>query len=61
MPTPFSIYNTLVDVMCSHCNASILRKCKAQSETKRCACMIVCINNILKRDDEEYPIKVPKV
>jgi len=61
MSSPYSVYNTIVDVMCTHCNATIFRKCKDQNEDGRCACMIVCINNILKRDDEEYPTKLPKV
>jgi len=58
---PHSIYNKLIDMMCSHCNTSIFRKCKDQSEHIRCKTMIHCMERIMKRDDEEYPVKLPKV
>lgn len=58
---PYAVYNALVDHMCAHCNRTVFRKCGEQSEDARCKCVIRCMTAILKRDDEEYPIKVPTV
>ena len=61
MTDPYSIYNALVDQMCSHCNQTIRRRCQSRMEDTRCKTMIYCMEHIMKRDDEEYPVKAPKV
>ena len=60
MTDPYSIYNTVVDLMCVHCNARVFEKCKSQHEDARCKTMIKCMGEILKREDEMYPVKLPK-
>jgi len=61
MTSPHDIYNTIIDIMCIHCNNSIRRKCHLQDEDTRCKTKIKCMKDILSRDDEMYPIKLPKV
>ena len=61
MTDPYDIYNAVIDIMCSHCNRSVRDKCRDLSEDKRCKTKIHCMKRILKRDDEEYPTKLPKV
>lgn len=61
MTDPYSVYNKIVDIMCVHCNPRIFEKCKSQHEDARCKTMCVCIEQILGRNDENYPVKLPKV
>lgn len=57
-----AVYEAVVKLMCrGHCNPTLYKKCKALSEKDRCATKIICMNNILKRDDEEYPIELPRL
>lgn len=57
-----SVYEAVVDIMCrGHCNPGLYRKCRALSEKDRCATKIICMKNILKPDDEEYPIELPRL
>lgn len=58
---PHSVYNALVDHMCAHCNRSVFKKCIALPEDRRCKTKIYCMQRILKRDDEEYPVRLPGV
>ena len=61
MTDVYDVYNAVIDIMCSHCNRTIFKKCTALPESERCATKICCMNQILKRDDEEYPVKLPHV
>ena len=61
MTDPYDVYNAVIDIMCAHCNKTIFRKCTEQTEDKRCKTKIVCMHRILKRDDEEYPTRLPKI
>jgi hypothetical protein len=61
MTDPYDVYNAVIDIMCSHCNRSIRDKCRDLPEDTRCKTKIHCMHQILKRDDEEYPIRLPKV
>lgn len=61
MTDVYDIYNAVIDLMCSHCNQSIRHKCGHLNEDTRCKTKIHCMKLILKRDDEEYPAKLPKV
>ena len=63
MTDPYTVYNALIDIMCSRCNPKTFRRCKDQDEDKRCQTMIRCIKFVLVVDDEKYPtelIKEPK-
>jgi hypothetical protein len=61
MTSPHDVYNTVIDLMCRHCNKSIFRQCGLLDEDTRCKTKIKCMKDILKRDDEMYPIELPKV
>ncbi len=61
MSDPYSIYNAITDIMCVHCNKTIRKKCNDRDEDTRCKTKILCMNQILKIDYEEYPIKLPNV
>jgi len=61
MTDPYDVYNTVIDIMCSHCNKSIKYKCRHLPEDIRCKTKIICMKRILKRDDEEYPVELPRV
>ena len=55
------VYEAVVDIMCRHCNCDLYQKCKRLSEHDRCAIKIICMKNILKRDDEMYPVELPVI
>ena len=56
------VYEAVVDIMCrEHCNPTLYRKCILLPEHDRCATKVICMKNILKRDDEEYPTELPKL
>jgi hypothetical protein len=60
MTDPYNVYNTVIDIMCVHC--AIRKKCAAlPDEDTRCKTKIHCMKRILKRDDEEYPTRLPEV
>lgn len=62
MTDPYDVYNTVIDIMCVHCNPTIRKKCHAlPDESDRCKTKIHCMKQILKRDDEEYPTRLPRV
>lgn len=61
MTDPYDVYNAVIDIMCAHCNSSVRKKCTELPEDIRCKTKIVCMRSILKRDDEKYPTKLPKV
>ena len=55
------VYEAVVEIMCEHCNPILYRKCRDLSEKDRCATKIICMKNILKRDDEMYPTELPRL
>jgi hypothetical protein len=57
----YNVYNAVNAIMCSHCNETIRRKCSVLPDDTRFKTKIHCMHQILKRDDEEYPIRLPKV
>lgn len=60
MTDPYDVYNAVIDLMCVHCNKSVFKKCTELPEDARCKTKIHCMRVILKRDDEQYPTKLPK-
>lgn len=57
-----SVYEAVVDIMCrDRCTPALYQKCRALSEKDRCATKIICMKNILKPDDEMYPIELPRL
>jgi hypothetical protein len=58
---PYDVYNTVIDIMCVDCDPDIKWDCEHLPEGVRCRTKIYCMKHILKRDDEEYPTKLPKV
>jgi hypothetical protein len=61
MTDVYSVYNKLVDMMCSRCKPKIFRACKEQGESARCKCMISCMGNIIDIDDGGYPVVLPEL
>ena len=61
MTSHIDVYNTVIKLMCDHCNKSIRKKCTDLDEDTQCKTKIKCMREILSRDDEMYPIKLPKV
>ncbi len=61
MTDPYSVYNKLVDVMCSRCKPEIFKACARQNENIRCKLMIQCIDNIVDTDDGGYPVILPEL
>lgn len=61
MTDPYTVYNAVIDIMCSHCNKTIFRKCGLLDEDTRCKTKVYCMTRILKIDHEEYPVKLPVV
>lgn len=54
------LHNCIRDVLCSGCSLEVRKQCYRQSEDDRYDAMIWCIRNVLKPDDEKYPLQVPK-
>lgn len=61
MTDPYSVYNKIVDVMCSRCKPEILKACKRQNEDTRCKIMIRCIANIVDINGGGYPVVLPEL
>jgi len=59
MTDPYSVYNALIDHMCSHCNQTIRRRCNLLPEETRCKNKIWCMKHILEPNHENYPIRLP--
>jgi hypothetical protein len=60
MTTAIDVYESVCKLMCKHCNRSLRIKCAGLPESTRFKTVIICMGNILKRVDEEYPIRLPE-
>lgn len=56
----YDVYDSLCNLMCKHCNRSLRIKCAGLPNSIRFKTVIICMGQILKRDDEEYPIRLPE-
>lgn len=60
MTDPYTVYNTLIDIMCTRCKPELFRRCKDQNEDLRCRQLIWCMKNLLEVRYLQYPTELLK-